>query len=113
MVVGVLILCVVVFLVVRSRLVCYFLPSELGLPVVKTAETIESLTQPELLYSGLPNNAELSSEDRSRILLEKMADQATALMLAELAVTQDDGSAVAVEEGRIAAGGSTSHIGKT
>ena len=41
-----------------------------------------------------------------------MADQATALTLAELAVSQDDWSAMAVEEGRVAAGGSTSHVGK-
>ena len=76
------------------------------------AETIESLTRPGLLFSGLPNFAERPSENRSVVLLEKMADQANALMLAELAVTQDDGSAVALEKGRVAAGGSTSLIGQ-
>ena len=65
--------------------------------IVKTAETVESLTQPGLLYSGLPNYAERPSEDRSGILLSKVADQAHALLLAELAVTQEDGSAMAME----------------
>ena len=41
-----------------------------------------------------------------------MADQATALMLAE-AATEDDGSGMAVEEEDDAAGGSAGHIGKT
>ena len=58
--------------------------------VVKTAETIESLTQPEFLFSGLTNYKERQSENRPRTLLESMADQAKALMLAE-AATQDDG----------------------
>ena len=40
-----------------------------------------------------------------------MADQAKALMLAE-AATQDDGSAMAVEEGEVSAGWSTRHIFK-
>ena len=39
-----------------------------------------------------------------------MADQATALMLAE-ASTQDDESPMAVEEGDVTAGGSTGHVG--
>ena len=64
------------------------------LGVIETAETIESLTQPELLYFGL--KAERQSEDRPGTLLECMADQATALMLAE-AATQDDRSVVVVE----------------
>ena len=60
------------------------------LGAVRTAETIKSLPQPEL---------------------ESMADHATALMLAE-AATQDDGSAMAVEEGDVTVSGSTGHIGK-
>ena len=80
--------------------------------VVKIAETIESLTLPGLLFCGLPNCAEPPAEDRSGLLLDKMADQATALMLAELAVTQDDESAMAVEEGRAAASGFASLIEK-
>ena len=47
----------------------------------------------------------------SGVFLERMAEQAEALMLAE-AVTQVDESAMALEEGRVASGGSTSHIGK-
>ena len=43
------------------------------------------------------NNAERQSEDRPRTLLESMADQAKALMLAE-AATPDDVSAMAVED---------------
>ena len=64
------------------------------------AKTIESLTQPELLYSGLKNYAERQSEDQPGTSLESMADQGTALMLAE-AAPQDDGSAMAVEEGLV------------
>ena len=39
--------------------------------VVKTKETIESLTQPELPYSGLQNYAERQSEDQLGALLEE------------------------------------------
>ena len=83
------------FLVVEAIWFDTHLLNNLG--VVKTAETIESLTQPEFLYPGLKNYAERQSEDRPGTLLESMAGQATALMLAE-AATQEDGSAVAVEE---------------
>ena len=79
------------------------------LGVVNATETIDSSTQPELPHSGLQNNAERESEDRPGALLERKADQATALMLAE-AATQDHGSAMAVEEGDVTAGGSTGHI---
>ena len=98
-----------VFLVVRSRLVCYK-PAQRIWRVIKTAETIESLTQPGLLYSGLRNYAERPSEDRSGVSVEKVADQAHAPMLAEFAVKmtgmlwqwKKEGSKLVV---------STSHIG--
>ena len=57
-------------------------------------ETIESLSQPGLLYSELTNWGERQSENQPGTLLE----QAKALMLAE-AVAQVDESAKAVEEG--------------
>ena len=57
-------------------------------------ETIESLSQPGLLYSELTNWGERQSENQPGDLLE----QAKALMLAE-AVAQVDESAKAVEEG--------------
>ena len=74
-------------------------------------ETIESVTQPGLLYSELTNYAEPQSENRLGTLLESMAEQAKALMLAE-AVTQVDESAMTLEEGTAAASGSTGHIFK-
>ena len=84
-------------------------PSDFGRR--ETAETVESLTQPEQLYSGLQNYTERQSQDRPGALLERMADQATALKLAE-AATQDDGSAMAVKEGSVTAGGSTCTLAK-
>ena len=69
------------------------------------------MTQPEFLFSGLTNYKERQSENRPGTLLESMADQAQAPMLAE-AATQDDGLAMAAEEGEVTAGGSTGHIFK-
>ena len=52
----VLFLCVVVFFFwFEAICVVTNLPSDLG--VVKTAETIESLTHPDFLFSGLKNYA--------------------------------------------------------
>ena len=76
--------------------------------LIVVAEIVESIIdcQLELLHSGLKNYAERQSEDWPGTLPESMADQATALMMAE-AATQDDGSAVAVEEGDVTASGCT------
>ena len=72
------------------------------LELVKTTETIESLSQLGLLYSGLPKNATPQTE---------MAAQAKAIVDA-IVVTQADESAVEVNEARRANDVSTSHIGK-
>ena len=74
-------------------------------------ETIESLSQPGLLYSELTNWGERQSENQPGTLLESMAEQAKALMLAE-AVAQVDESAMAVEEGAATVSGCTGHIYK-
>ena len=91
---------------------CYTL-AKLFWKVDNTAEveTIESVTQPGLLYSELTNYAEPQSENQLGTLLESMAEQAKALMLAE-AVTQVDESARTMEEGAAAVSGSTGHIFK-
>ena len=65
------------------------------------SQTIESLSQPGLLYSGLPNNTDRQTDDRSGDLLLKMAAQAKAQAEAE-AATQGDESAVEINEARIA-----------
>ena len=57
------------------------------LKFVKATKTIESSSQPGLLYPGLPDYAERETEDRSGDLLFQMAAQANATIDAE-AVTQ-------------------------
>ena len=79
--------------------------------MVKTTDTIESSSQPGLLNSGLPHNAERRTEDRSGDSFVQMAAQANAFMDVE-AVTRVDESAVEVNEARRANDVSTSHIWK-
>ena len=85
--------------------------SQLRVWTFKTAETIESLSQPGSLYSALQNNADQQPEGWSRDLLAKMAAQANTHTETE-AATQKDESAVEVNETGCANGGPTSHICK-
>ena len=84
------------------------------MPTVRTAETIESVSQPELLYSDLPNYANRPTEEWPGELLVKMAAQATAQAEAE-AATQGHETAVALNKGSCANAGlreGLSHIDK-